>query len=217
MKTKLITLFIVMFLQGWVVNAYAQCCPGIAPLVILPANPTKNDTIRIALTIGTASPAVKMYTTHYVTPGNIFIKLCYASNQTATQSQTFADTVVIGKLPDTTYTVHVKGFYGFPINDSCNNSTDSTDRADSFTIFPPVTVYSLGTSDLSIFPNPVHNTIHLQGINFQTVELLNLHGQVIAVFKSGLTQLDVTNVPRGTYLLRVKTKEKVVIHRIVKN
>lgn len=74
-----------------------------------------------------------------------------------------------------------------------------------------------------VYPNPAQNYIHIK-TPFQTTtpicELLNLNGQSISVpiqLNGPLTTLSTTDLPRGIYLLRIRSEVAVKTMRIVLN
>lgn len=69
---------------------------------------------------------------------------------------------------------------------------------------------------LLVFPNPAAEIIQLEGITtpFQ-VACFSVNGQRVSVTPNGTT-ISVTHLPTGTYFLQVKTSEKVLTTRFVK-
>jgi hypothetical protein len=72
-------------------------------------------------------------------------------------------------------------------------------------------------SSLSIYPNPATNTISL--ITSETVTaiaLLGVTGKTIRTYPSYSTNLDVSELPAGVYLIKVIGEENTVLQRFVK-
>jgi len=75
--------------------------------------------------------------------------------------------------------------------------------------------------DLKVYPNPAQSTVHLDlnGTKTNEVYLLNQTGQIVKMFDvfmgSSHTQLDVTDLARGMYYLRVNQGEMVSITKVV--
>mgnify|MGYP001800759137 CR=1 FL=1 len=72
--------------------------------------------------------------------------------------------------------------------------------------------------DLNLFPNPTSGLIQIDvepGL-FQTVTLLNLHGQVLVPATSLQNQIDIGHLPKGVYLLRLEGTADSIVKRIVK-
>ena len=56
-----------------------------------------------------------------------------------------------------------------------------------------------------VFPNPVSHTLHFQGVDENTsLEVYNLTGK--SVIKDKGTELDVTSLNQGTYILRINNQ-----------
>ncbi|MNX94928.1 hypothetical protein D3C86_1271770 [compost metagenome] len=72
---------------------------------------------------------------------------------------------------------------------------------------------------LSVYPNPATDqvTIALDGIAMQSVEVLDMLGRRVFVqeYKAGISKAtaDLSNVSKGTYILRINTKDKGSVHR----
>jgi endoglucanase len=61
-------------------------------------------------------------------------------------------------------------------------------------------------TDLKIFPNPTNDQVHIaigKNKTFSTVEIVDMLGQI--VLNSNQATIDVSNLPRGSYVARVKT------------
>ncbi len=70
--------------------------------------------------------------------------------------------------------------------------------------------------EVSIYPNPVQETLEVRGIQPDSqIELLNLSGQVL-LKATGVHQLDVAHMPAGLYLLQVSRDEQVITLRVRK-
>ncbi len=70
----------------------------------------------------------------------------------------------------------------------------------------------------TVYPNPVKNEIYFSGNNSMTVRIYNLQGiEVLSVFKFKDNTLDVSNLPRGIYMLMVQTDESTQIGKFIKN
>ena len=66
-------------------------------------------------------------------------------------------------------------------------------------------IEELGISSFFVFPNPVSNTLYIQGVNENAaLEVYNLTGK--SVIKDKGTELDVTSLNQGTYILRINNQ-----------
>ncbi len=66
-------------------------------------------------------------------------------------------------------------------------------------------VEELGITSVFVYPNPVVNTLNIQGVDENTpLEVYNLTGK--SVLKDKGTELDVTSLNQGTYILRINNQ-----------
>ena len=66
-------------------------------------------------------------------------------------------------------------------------------------------IEELGFTQVYVFPNPVVNTLTIQGVDENTpLEVYNLTGK--SVLKDKGTELDVTSLSQGTYILRINNQ-----------
>ncbi|MEG1762088.1 MAG: T9SS type A sorting domain-containing protein [Bacteroidales bacterium] len=70
------------------------------------------------------------------------------------------------------------------------------------------------SNSIQIYPNPTRNTINLIGTEIKSIQLLNLHGQILKDIHSASrqTQMDVSKLTDGIYILRVLNNENKWIH-----
>ena len=66
-------------------------------------------------------------------------------------------------------------------------------------------IEELGFTQVYVFPNPVVNTLTIQGVDENTpLEVYNLTGASVLQDKG--TELDVTSLSQGTYILRINNQ-----------
>jgi hypothetical protein len=66
-------------------------------------------------------------------------------------------------------------------------------------------IEELGISSFFVFPNPVSNTLYIQGVDDDAaLEVYNLTGK--SLIKENGTELDVTSLNQGTYILRINNQ-----------
>ncbi|RKD90903.1 RICIN domain-containing protein [Mangrovibacterium diazotrophicum] len=78
-------------------------------------------------------------------------------------------------------------------------------------------------SDLSVWPNPANDILHINYMefskrDFSTLQLLSMSGAVVMnidIQSSGNTDLNVSNIATGVYLLRLTTSEGTITKKIV--
>ncbi|WNB17940.1 T9SS type A sorting domain-containing protein [Marivirga arenosa] len=76
----------------------------------------------------------------------------------------------------------------------------------------------LKSDELNIFPNPVTDYISITSnlnIQLKEIEVLSLEGRLIKIFK-GSESIDVSELEKGIYLLKIKAKSGEVIKRFIK-
>ncbi|MDX9704653.1 MAG: M12 family metallo-peptidase [Weeksellaceae bacterium] len=86
---------------------------------------------------------------------------------------------------------------------------------------------SLGTEDLSdsfgihIFPNPTSDVLHINSdkLRIESIQLLDSSGKNVLNHKvNGLnTKINVHHLPKGVYVLTIKTQQQTVNKKIIKN
>lgn len=55
-----------------------------------------------------------------------------------------------------------------------------------------------------VYPNPTQDVLHIQGIEAQTLRVFNMQGSMLQTTES--TQVSVSHLPTGTYLLQIGTQ-----------
>lgn len=75
-----------------------------------------------------------------------------------------------------------------------------------------------GKLHINVFPNPAQHGFHVQG-NYSSLEIIGLAGTVVARYRDGRQEVDVRDLPAGTYLLRFVLEngsvewKKIVLHK----
>jgi hypothetical protein len=70
-------------------------------------------------------------------------------------------------------------------------------------------------NDVQIFPNPSRNIFTVQGDDIRQIEVLTLAGTLLFTNRN-TTEIDLGNYVDGIYLARIKTGDKVVIKKLIK-
>lgn len=71
-------------------------------------------------------------------------------------------------------------------------------------------VASQEAPEVKFYPNPATDIIHIQGVDAAEVLVFNTLGQLVKTVR-GTNEIDVSDLPAGTYLLRIKDSEERVI------
>jgi len=71
---------------------------------------------------------------------------------------------------------------------------------------------------VSVYPNPANNNITIESLQKSTIEILNIQGQTILQQKiqQGKTDIDISSLAKGIYILRVTSNDKTALTRIIK-
>ncbi len=67
------------------------------------------------------------------------------------------------------------------------------------------------TNNINVFPNPTNKILNIENPNnykIKQAKIYNLQGQQILKFNDNLEHLDVSNLPKGMYILELQTEEK---------
>ena len=73
---------------------------------------------------------------------------------------------------------------------------------------------SPAASSIHVYPNPTANRIYIQADNISKAELFDLMGR--RVRSTNQSQIDVSNLSSGNYILQVKTRNKTQSFKIIK-
>lgn len=80
----------------------------------------------------------------------------------------------------------------------------------------PLSVNDYELTGISIFPNPVKDVLTIESVNtIEGSELYTINGKLIASY-SNTTKIDFTSLPKGVYLLKIKTAIGTEVKKIIK-
>lgn len=133
-------------------------------------------------------------------------------------------------VPDGTYTVHMEltdkhaqgnlGTFTFTKGPVAQTLTpaDVPSFANISIKWTPVTATGLtdvAFSDLyAVYPNPTNSTIYVSGLNIQEIELCTVSGK--SVLTSKLQNINLSPLPKGVYLVVIRTGEGTAVKKIEK-
>ncbi|MCB0662758.1 MAG: T9SS type A sorting domain-containing protein [Saprospiraceae bacterium] len=69
---------------------------------------------------------------------------------------------------------------------------------------------------LTIFPNPVKDVLHLEGPLNGEVFIYNLEGKLFLQNQLNADNIEVGDLPEGAYILKIETKDKVLVSKFTK-
>jgi len=73
-------------------------------------------------------------------------------------------------------------------------------------------------SSLKVFPNPAKNTLIIENkenVKIKSISLLNVKGQIIKQFEINNTQLDISNISSGYYILKISHENGVFTQKLI--
>ena len=75
-----------------------------------------------------------------------------------------------------------------------------------------------GNNSIAVYPNPSINSLTIEAQKQSTIEIININGQIVktVVCFNKSTSVDLTDLSRGVYIVRVKTDKKIVTKKIIK-
>lgn len=119
------------------------------------------------------------------------------------------NTLKISNLEDGTYTFSIETVDNF-------GNVSATKSSVSVTI-TTVSSQDFATSQLLVYPNPAASQLTIKGIdNIVKVELIGVAGNVIKSF-NGSSTLNISDLPKGAYMLKVHSGQGVLTTRFLKN
>jgi hypothetical protein len=133
--------------------------------------------------------------------GSTLIKEKLYPNQTG-------NTLKVKDLADGDYT------FSFKTVDNFGNKSASTASV-SATV--KTTSANYHSTEISVYPNPVLNTLTIRGIDIiNKVEIIGITGNIVKSLY-GFDKIDVTELLKGVYILKVNGNNKVFTSRFIKN
>ncbi len=111
------------------------------------------------------------------------------------------DIAIIGKL------VYVGDELQLLDNEGDILATEPLDKIKKITFFvhgPVTNIENMDTNSILIYPNPTRDVLMIEGVDSQTLRVYDLQGRLIKTENS--TQVDVSNLAEGTYLLQIGTQ-----------
>ena len=74
-----------------------------------------------------------------------------------------------------------------------------------------------GGIDITVSPNPVNGILKISGLekNAEKIEVISLTGSSVRTVQN-TSQVDMTGVAKGTYLVKVTTSEGVTTQKVIK-
>lgn len=70
---------------------------------------------------------------------------------------------------------------------------------------------------INIYPNPTSGILNLEGVEWNVIEIIDLTGKLLLVYTTFLNQIDITSLPKGFYMIKLKTDQGTITRKIVKD
>jgi hypothetical protein len=213
MKNILYIIFILVIFFPKSGNSQTGCCPYLQKIKTIPSYPTIFDSVKIIVEAVTPNLGGKIGISYTKVNDTLNVNGCYFEGF-LTQPLEIIDTINVGKLQLGTYIINFTGYLSNR-NDSCVQTSNKF-ISDSFKVIEPAGLSFLLKNSIIISPNPASTTIHITTAenNYQ-VEICDLTGRTYPTTISK-DQIDVSNLPTGIYLLRLKTEKGSVVKKFVK-
>ena len=80
----------------------------------------------------------------------------------------------------------------------------------------PNALTDISEVNVEVFPNPTNGFLEIKGIIADQIEVVNTNGKTLMRKEIETNKLDVSHLPTGVYLLKMKVEEQVLMVRVVK-
>ena len=87
------------------------------------------------------------------------------------------------------------------------------------TINTATSINTIDIPSLSVSPNPTDGIVSIKNdpdVYFIKLELVDVKGEIVNIIDNPSNQVDISNIPAGTYFLRFYTKDGVATRSIIK-
>ena len=75
---------------------------------------------------------------------------------------------------------------------------------------------SENTLSVSIYPNPFHDIVTIEGEDLRQVQLYSVDGRLVKTISVSGSSCQIEGLDRGVYLLRIETRKRMAVRKIVK-
>ncbi len=108
------------------------------------------------------------------------------------------------------------GDYTFAIETVDNYANVSAEKASTTVKVSTVSVDNFTSSELEVYPNPATSEITIKGMeNISKIEVIGLKGNVVKTF-DGASRINVSQLPKGTYILKVQSEKNSSTTKFIK-
>lgn len=82
---------------------------------------------------------------------------------------------------------------------------------------PSTSLSNSVSSDFSIYPNPANDFITINGLNkIENVQIIDLNGQIRNSIDNPSSEISISDLDKGIYLLRVTTGDQMITKKLIK-
>ncbi|MFT4601479.1 MAG: hypothetical protein ACI857_001659 [Arenicella sp.] len=182
---------------------------------IIPANPTTEDTVKLAYDIWTSSGAVYQYDTVIVNGFTIDVSSCIHLGLT-TEGLYFIDTIVIGVLPQGNYNINYSCY--FDGAGDCSSPDFTASDSSNFNASAPLNLASQNQEKWSIWFDGSH--LNFEGVEIglqdNLVYLIDASGRIILKTEFQTNRLAIPQLERGVYqVVVVNSNELLHLQKIL--
>ena len=71
--------------------------------------------------------------------------------------------------------------------------------------------------DFKVFPNPTDGLLNLSNADFESIQIFDAFGNSRAINFTNRNQIDLKSFPIGVYFLKIESKGKTILKKVVKN
>lgn len=153
-----------------------------------------------------------------------------ASSAYTNKSVYWGKTVSLTGVPDGTYTVNLEMANYSPVSRRYTSGTFVKGPASSTSTLSTVTGFTapvitwtpnftaVENTELStlykVYPNPTRSTVYVNGFDINEIELVSISGK--SMFITNQQKLDVSELPKGIYFVKIMTKTGIIMKKIEK-
>ncbi|NNC86394.1 MAG: T9SS type A sorting domain-containing protein [Bacteroidia bacterium] len=195
-------------------STYAQTA-FIQNIVVIPSQPTINDSIYAIITTSFSSGPCNQVTQYVTILGNSINVQSGHNLGPLTYICTSIDTVAIGFLSAGLYTLNAN------INASGAMASDSI----QFVVINPTSVYDLHFNQVKLYPNPANECIKIESnsknpikqisiFDFSGREVLNTDVTLVSTEKEEIL-IDIADISNGIYYLQLSFKNEKIFKNLI--
>ncbi len=178
---------------------------------VVPTNPTEADDIEIHVEVQfSSSDCQPDYQDHFIN-GSIIGASAHHCVGMLTAICNTTDTFQIGQLPAGTYTFDLTLTSGFG-GPGCTPGfvPDDNDQF-QFTVLGSVGIAEPTAAAPAVYPNPTTGMLFLNSPIVERGQLTTLNGKMVLEMNTGTTEVNLSDLPAGVYILRVGLSRTMVV------